>query len=581
VVTVALVAGALATGAEAAGASSVVATEAQLRSAWTDPDTTSIELAADITLAGCASPTRDSATDLTVHGGGHTLEQGCAEHALASTGEGRTTLRDLDVRGGTAPSDTAATLTTEGDLVLVGVSVTDAPHHAVQGRGRVNAERTTITGSGGDAIVTSGTHPVAPTVTCSRCTIRDNAGAGVRAPAPEAQVGVQESEVSDNGDDGIRAGGATSVAHSTVAGNDGFGIVAVPELTVVNSTVVGNATDGAYAYSDGGGINGHVTVAHATFADNGRNNLAAAASITSTLSATVGAGASNCLAVQVVGDHSLSDDTSCAFAGAGNVEGPGIDPDLGALAFNGGPTRTVLPRTSSPLVGAVPNDACVGAAAPLNLGFDQRAHTRPPVPGGPCSIGAVERAGRPLLPCPTPFTDVGVDHPFCRDIAWMSENGHSTGWPDGTYRPGLDVSRQALAAFLWRMAGSPNPPPGHPTFPDVPPGHDFEAAVAWLAAEGITTGYEDGTFRPTAPVTRQALAAMLWRRSGSLPQLPGAATFHDVGGDHPFHDAIAWLAAVGITTGYDDGTFRPAARTTRQAMAAFLHRYADASLVTQ
>ena len=113
-------------------------------------------------------------------------------------------------------------------------------------------------------------------------------------------------------------------------------------------------------------------------------------------------------------------------------------------------------------------------------------------------------------------------------------------------------------------------------FPDVPVDHPFHDEIAWLVAEGITTGFEDGTFRPTNPVTRQAAAAFLYRLAGGLP-VTGAAGFPDVPSNHPFHDEIAWLVAEGITTGWPDNTFRPTNRVTRQAMAAFLYRF-DAAI---
>ena len=73
-------------------------------------------------------------------------------------------------------------------------------------------------------------------------------------------------------------------------------------------------------------------------------------------------------------------------------------------------------------------------------------------------------------------------------------------------------------------------------------------------------------------VSRQATAAVLHRLAGE----PGTAAdpgFADVGPDHPFRTAVAWAAGSGIATGYDDGTFGPDRDVSRQAMAAFLHRY--------
>lgn len=111
------------------------------------------------------------------------------------------------------------------------------------------------------------------------------------------------------------------------------------------------------------------------------------------------------------------------------------------------------------------------------------------------------------------------------------------------------------------------------SFPDVPPGAPFFAEVTWLAGSGVTAGYSDGTFRPTAPVTRQAMAAFLYRLVGEPAfEAPTEASFSDVPVGAPFFAQVEWLADTGITAGYTDGTFRPTAPVTRQAMAAFLVR---------
>ncbi|OWY59033.1 hypothetical protein B7486_76755, partial [cyanobacterium TDX16] len=104
-------------------------------------------------------------------------------------------------------------------------------------------------------------------------------------------------------------------------------------------------------------------------------------------------------------------------------------------------------------------------------------------------------------------------------------------------------------------------------------GHRFFVPISWLAGAGITTGYEGGTFRPSAPVTRQSTAAFLYRMAGEPDAPEDPPTFSDVSVEHPFHAEITWLAGVGITTGYVDGTFRGGQVVTRQAMAAFLHRF--------
>ena len=180
--------------------------------------------------------------------------------------------------------------------------------------------------------------------------------------------------------------------------------------------------------------------------------------------------------------------------------------------------------------------------------------------------------------CRSPFVDVGVSHPFLEDICWLAEARISTGYVDRTFRSAAPVSRQAMAAFLHRFAGDEDPGACTPSFPDVPADHPFFRDVCWLLGEGITTGYPDGRFRPAAAVTRQAMSAFLYRVAGEPPfVLPGAPTFGDVSLGHPFAAEIEWMAAEQISTGTPANPkplFRPAQSVSRQAMAAFLHRLA-------
>jgi hypothetical protein len=96
----------------------------------------------------------------------------------------------------------------------------------------------------------------------------------------------------------------------------------------------------------------------------------------------------------------------------------------------------------------------------------------------------------------------------------MGATGLSGGWPDGTFRPTLPVTREGLAAFLHRAAGAPAGPFPDPGFVDVPLGHPFHTEIAWMVATGLTNGFDDGSFRPGHTVTRQETAAFLARSAG-------------------------------------------------------------------
>ena len=173
------------------------------------------------------------------------------------------------------------------------------------------------------------------------------------------------------------------------------------------------------------------------------------------------------------------------------------------------------------------------------------------------------------------FKDVPADYPFVNDINWLAQRRITTGYPDGTFRPNGSVERGAMAAFFYRMAGSPQfTAPSTPSFKDVPRDHPFFKEIEWMRARGITTGWSDGTFRPNAAVNRDAMAAFFYRFAGSPAySAPVASPFSDVSAGSQFYREISWLAEQRITTGWADGSFRPVQPIERGAMAAFLHRY--------
>src|SRR5690606_9997200 len=122
------------------------------------------------------------------------------------------------------------------------------------------------------------------------------------------------------------------------------------------------------------------------------------------------------------------------------------------------------------------------------------------------------------------------------------KQGISTGYQDGTFKPAAPVSRQAMAAFLFRMFGDEGfTAPVSSPFTDVATTHPFYREIAWMEAEGLSTGYSDGTYRPSVAVSRQAMAAFIYRaleEPAFTP--PGTSPFADVGTSHPFYSQIAW-----------------------------------------
>lgn len=171
------------------------------------------------------------------------------------------------------------------------------------------------------------------------------------------------------------------------------------------------------------------------------------------------------------------------------------------------------------------------------------------------------------------FPDVPDASPFHDNISWLAGEGYVTGYSDGTYRPGTEVTRQAVVQILWRMSGEPGTFGGTEPFVDVTPSHPFYDAIVWAWNEGIIGIYPDGTFRSTDPIARQSLGHILHELSGIENTYGGSVPFSDVPLGYAFRGDISWWYRSGQAEGYSDGTFRPKDSVTRQSLARFLDRY--------
>lgn len=192
--------------------------------------------------------------------------------------------------------------------------------------------------------------------------------------------------------------------------------------------------------------------------------------------------------------------------------------------------------------------------------------------------GAVVKTGSSVQFHDSRFIDVPPNLMYREEIEELAAEGITTGWKDDSYysyRPLAPIQRDAMVAFVYRALGKPAfTPPTKSPFTDMPPSRQFYKEITWAHAEGITTGWSDGTFRPTAPVERGAVAAFLYRASRER-STKTTNPFSDVPSTHQFGKEITWLASTGITTGWPDGTFRPVAPIARDAMAAFMIRWMD------
>ncbi|MFA9431769.1 S-layer homology domain-containing protein [Egicoccus sp. AB-alg2] len=142
------------------------------------------------------------------------------------------------------------------------------------------------------------------------------------------------------------------------------------------------------------------------------------------------------------------------------------------------------------------------------------------------------------------------------------------GHADGYFRPTAAIERGQMASMLARaldLSAMDAPP-----FADVADDEEHREAIAAVAEAGISEGYEDGTYRPRASVTRAQMAAFLARAFGL--EATSSSDFPDVPADHAHADAIAAVAEADVAEGFEDGTFRPHDAVTRAQLASFLDR---------
>ena len=207
------------------------------------------------------------------------------------------------------------------------------------------------------------------------------------------------------------------------------------------------------------------------------------------------------------------------------------------------------------------------------------------------ACGFVEQEDIPMIDASGIFTDVPPSTDHFEAITWLACKKITTGFEeeDGTFafRPYSNVARADMAAFLYRLAGSPDyevTAKDLAKFNDVTDGSDGSEPtphlkeVCWLANTGISTGFPDGSFRPYNSIARADMAAFLHRLAkwaNATEPVEDGKIFTDVDATIAHAEDIAWLSAAGITTGFKDNTFRPYNAIVRCDMAAFLQRTHD------
>ena len=181
----------------------------------------------------------------------------------------------------------------------------------------------------------------------------------------------------------------------------------------------------------------------------------------------------------------------------------------------------------------------------------------------------------PTQPLPyLPFMDVSAADWFYEAVGYVYARGMMRGLTENTFAPYAATDRAMIVTILHRLEGSPAALPA--AFTDVADGQYYAVPVAWASSAGIVEGYEDATFRPTDPITREQLAAILCRYArykgldvsvkGDLGRFPDASSVSLYASD-----AMSWAVGTGLIAGLD-GALQPRGEAGRAQVAVILQR---------
>ena len=201
------------------------------------------------------------------------------------------------------------------------------------------------------------------------------------------------------------------------------------------------------------------------------------------------------------------------------------------------------------------------------------------LPPPPITPGTPVTPARPAAPVGLPFADVSGSDWFYNDVRYVYEKGIMDGTGADRFSPNVPLTRAMIVTILYRMAGSPSVS-GSSDFTDVAAGKWFAKAVAWAAANGIVNGYGSGLFGPNDPVTREQLAAILYRYAvyGGMTAVTleeNLGSFADTAQLSAYAiQAMNWAVGQGLING-SGSNLVPKAQATRAQVAAIIHRYLE------
>ena len=176
-----------------------------------------------------------------------------------------------------------------------------------------------------------------------------------------------------------------------------------------------------------------------------------------------------------------------------------------------------------------------------------------------------------------PFLDVTKSDWFYEDVAYVYENGLMNGVGEGLFGPEATTTRAMVVTILYRLEGEPTVT-GDTPFTDLVAGQYYLDAVAWASTNDIVNGVTSTTFAPNDPITREQMAAILYRyaqyKGMDTTDRGNLGSFADGNTVSPYAvEAMAWANAEGLVNGVENNRLNPTGQAFRSQVAAILHRF--------
>lgn len=171
---------------------------------------------------------------------------------------------------------------------------------------------------------------------------------------------------------------------------------------------------------------------------------------------------------------------------------------------------------------------------------------------------------------PSIFSDLPLNYQYQKEIEYLVQKNVISGYSNGTFQPNTNLKRAHAAVIISRALGLDTSKVKNPGFKDVPTTHTYYKEIAAVANAGIVSGKEGNMFDPSGTLTRGQMAKILteaYHLSGTSSKV-----FKDVSSSDWTYKYIQALATNNITTGYQDGTFKPTVAISRAHFSVFLYR---------